>query len=153
MRTNTTRFVAVTAIALALGGTALGTAAVANAGTMPTDGPTVAMTITNNTDNPMLLDSASNPYGQWINGPRSYLAPHTTEIVTAYSSDPRGIGVDVTYSVADGVQTVMAANNYAGNPTLDGTRIIGDPTHVILTDYMATGYPTMNASYDVFTQN
>ncbi|MDJ0110505.1 hypothetical protein QM646_29005, partial [Rhodococcus erythropolis] len=88
MRTNTTRFVAVTAIALALGGTALGTAAVANAGTMPTDGPTVAMTITNNTDNPMLLDSASNPYGQWINGPRSYLAPHTTEIVTAYSSDP-----------------------------------------------------------------
>ncbi|MDJ0110780.1 hypothetical protein QM646_30385, partial [Rhodococcus erythropolis] len=83
----------------------------------------------------------------------SYLAPHTTEIVTAYSSDPRGIGVDVTYNVADGVQTVMAANNYAGNPTLDGTRIIGDPTHVILTDYMATGYPTMNASYDVFTQN
>ncbi len=101
MRTNTTRFVAVTAIALALGGTALGTAAVANAGTMPTDGPTVAMTITNNTDNPMLLDSASNPYGQWINGPRSYLAPDTTEIVTAYSSDPRGIGVDVTYNVAD----------------------------------------------------
>lgn len=116
MRTNTTRFVAVTAIALAVGGTALGTAAIANAGTMPTDGPTVAMTITNNTDNPMLLDSASNPYGQWINGPRSYLAPHTTEIVTAYSSDPRGIGVDVTYNVADGVQTVMAANNYVATP-------------------------------------
>ncbi len=145
MRTNTTRFVAVTAIALAVGGTALGTAAIANAGTMPTDGPTVAMTITNNTDNPMLLDSASNPYGQWINGPRSYLAPHTTEIVTAYNEDPRGLTVDVVYSTPGGGQAVFMANDYPQFDT-DGTRTT-DPDHYFISSYIDGYYPNLSVGY------
>ncbi|MFE3291914.1 hypothetical protein [Rhodococcus sp. NPDC059234] len=141
------RYAVLPVAALAVAGTALATTGVAGAGTLPTDGPTIAMTITNATDSPIVLQGSSNPYGQWISAPRGFVAPHTTEIVTAHNTDPNGVGVDVTYAMPGGAHAVFAANNYRGASSLDGTRITGTPGAYGINPTLDTGYPNMNAGY------
>lgn len=157
MNTSTRRraelFVAVPATALAVIGLTVGGTGVANAGTLPSNGPTVAMTISDDTDVPMVLQGSSNPYGQWIQGPASYVAPHSSEIVTAHSDDPRGIGVDATYSIP-GADAVFSAGNYSpGGPNVDGTRVDGNVGHTYgISSWIETGYPNMNAGYHLYGQ-
>ncbi|TQF69253.1 hypothetical protein FK531_10950 [Rhodococcus spelaei] len=141
------RYAVLPVTALAVAGVAHATAGAADAGTLPTDGPTIAMTITNATDAPMVLQDSSNPYGQWMSAPRGFLAPHSTEIVTAYNNDPNGVGVDVTYALPGGAQAVFAANNYRGASSLDGTRITGVAGAYGINPTLDTGFPNLNAGY------
>ncbi|MFD4180512.1 hypothetical protein [Rhodococcus sp. NPDC058514] len=150
-RRRVARIATLPAAALALAGTALGlTGATASAGTLPTTGPTIAMTITNNTGQPMVLRGSDNPYGEWVQGPRAVLAPWSSEIVTATNNDPRGIGVDVTYSLPGDAQAVFMANNYRGDASLDGTRMTGrDGAYYGIAGSMDTGFPNLNAGYTI----
>ncbi|MFI6432450.1 hypothetical protein [Rhodococcus oryzae] len=138
-------------LALAFAAATLGfTGAAASAGTLPTTGPTIAMTITNNTGQPMVLQGSDNPYGEWIQGPRAILAPWSSEIVTATNNDPRGIGVDVTYGLPGDAQAVFMANNYQGDASLDGTRMTGnDGVYYGIASTMDTGFPNLNAGYTI----
>lgn len=155
MNVTTTRRLARIAVlplaVLALTGTAVG---VANAGTLPATGPTVAMTISNNTNDPMILQGSDNPYGQWINGPQAIIPPHSQSIVTAANNDPGGLGVDVTYSLPGG-DAVFMANNYSYNGgDLNGTRIEGQAgNHYRIDSRMDTGFPYLNAGYTVGPQS
>lgn len=144
------RYAALPLAALAIAGTTLAATGVANAGTLPATGPTVAMTITNNTNDPMILQGSDNPYGQWINGPQAIIPPHSQSIVTAADNDPGGIGVDVSYSLPGG-SAVFMANNYSYNGgDLNGTRIEGQAGgHYRLDSRMDTGFPYLNAGYTV----
>lgn len=67
MRTTARRrvalFIALPATAVAVTGFAIAAAGVATAGTMPTSGPTIAMTISNDTDLPMVLAARRTPTG------------------------------------------------------------------------------------------
>jgi hypothetical protein len=147
---RTTRFAALPLIALAAVGTAVGAAGIANAGTLPTDGPTIAMTIRNNTNDTMYLQGSSNPYGEWIAAPRGVLAPHSTEIVTAHSRNTNGFGVDATYSVRGDATAVFSAYDYSynGGTNTEGTRTTGnDGRDFAISSWIDSRYPTMNVSY------
>ncbi|MFC9790657.1 hypothetical protein [Rhodococcus sp. NPDC127528] len=135
---------------LAAVGTTVASTGIANAGTLPATGPTVAMTITNSTNDPMILRGSANPYGQWINGPQAIIPPHSQSIVTAGGNDPGGIGVDVAYSLPGG-DAVFLANNYGYNGgDLNGTRLEGQAAGSYRLDsHMDTGFPYLNAGYTV----
>ena len=103
------------------------------------------MTISNDTEQTIHLEGADNPYGQWMQSPRQSLAPHETEIVTAYNQDPRGLTVDVVYSTPDGGQAVFMANDYPQFDT-DGTRTT-DPDHYFISSYIDGYYPNLSVGY------
>jgi hypothetical protein len=145
-----TRYAALPLIALATVGTAVGAVGAATAGTLPTDGPTIAMTIRNNSNETMFLQGSSNPYGEWIQAPRGVLAPHSTEIVTAHSRNHDGFGVDATYSVRGDATAVFSAYDYSynGGTNTEGTRTTGnDGRGFDISSWIDSSYPTMNVSY------
>ncbi|MGW0045487.1 hypothetical protein [Rhodococcus sp. NPDC003348] len=144
------RYAVLPLAALVAVGTAVAVGGTATAGTLPATGPTVAMTITNDTNDPMILQGSDNPYGRWINGPQAIIPAHSQSIVTAANSDPGGIGVDVTYSVPGG-DAVFMANNYSYNGgDLNGTRLEGQAAgRYRLDSRMDTGFPYLNAGYTV----
>ena len=80
-----------------------------------------------------------------MQSPRQSLAPHETEIVTAYNQDPRGLTVDVVYSTPDGGQAVFMANDYPQFDT-DGTRTT-DPDHYFISSYIDGYYPNLSVGY------
>lgn len=135
--------------ALAVTGLALGAAGVANAGTLPTTGNTIAMTVANDTDQTIYLQGADNPYGTWIAAPPQSVAPHSSRIITAANNDPRGLGVDATYSLPDGSGTVVfMANDYSSSTDIDGTRTTGPHAgHYSVSSWIDTNYPNMNVAY------
>lgn len=149
-RRRFTRFAAIPLAGLAAVGIAFGAAGIASAGTMPSTGPTIAMTIHNTTGQDMILQGSDNPYGEWIHGPNAVLAPGASEIVTATNNDPRGIGVDVTYSLPGDAQAVFTANNYSNDANTSGTRMTGRDGHFYsVYSTVDTGFPTMNAGYSI----
>ena len=150
--TATTRrtFIAAPIIGLALLGAGTG---LATAGTLPTTGSTIAMTITNNTNQTMTLTGDYTDTGDFIAAPRDTLAPGASEIVTASTTSQGGLTAVVNYGLPDTntIVTFQANNNPNGSST-DGTAING--THARRFGYtstMDTEYPAMNAGFTVYT--
>ncbi|MCD2153137.1 MAG: hypothetical protein K0Q46_1950 [Rhodococcus erythropolis] len=139
------RYVVAAITALAAGALTLGLSGIASAGTLPTTGNTITMTISNDTEQTIHLEGADNPYGQWMQSPRQSLAPHETEIVTAYNQDPRGLTVGLVYSTPGGGQAVFMANDYPQFDT-DGTRTT-DPDHYFISSYIDGYYPNLSVGY------
>ena len=117
---------------------------------MPLAGASVAITIANNTDQPLFLQNSSTQNGEFIAAPRAVLAPFQSEIVTAHSYDPSGVGVYVTYSLRDGPQAVLAANGYEDAANLDGTYISGNAGRWGIDRSLATEYPAVNAAFTIY---
>lgn len=134
--------------ALAVLGAGIGMAGLANAGTLPTNGDTVAMTIYNNTDQTMYLNSMSNPQGDWIAAPQNTLAPNSHEIVTAAGSGP-SMSVSVDYSIGGGAHhAVFSANQAPYSANTDGTGIMGGAgAGYDLSTHIDSGNPAMNVGY------
>ncbi len=136
---------------LAALGVAVGAAGVANAGTLPTTGQTVAMTIYNNTGQPMDLVGSDNPYGQWISGPCAVLEPEGTEIVTATANSAGGFGIDVVYALPGDARAVFMANNYDFPADTNGTRMVGrDASYYGIPANVDSGFPAMNSGSNIF---
>ena len=133
------RYVVAAITALAAGALTLRLSGIASAGTLPRTGNTITMTISSDTEQTIHLEGADNSYGQWMQGPRQSLAPHETEIVTAYNQDPRGLTVDVVYSTPGGGQAAFMAND---NPQFetDGTRTT-NADHYSISGYIDGYYP------------
>lgn len=150
-KNRTARFAAVSVAGLAALGVAVGTTGVANAGTLPTTGPTVAMTIYNNTGQPMDLVGSDNPYGKWISGPRAVLEPGGTEIITAAANSAGGFGIDVVYALPGDARAVFMANNYGLPVDTNGTRMVGrDASYYGIHTNVDSGFPAMNSGYNIF---
>lgn len=144
-RTRACAALALTAVA------AFAVPATANGETLPADAPTITMTIANETDAPMVLKAIGNPYGEWVDEPKSVVAAHTTEVVTAGSTDRRGFGVQVTYTMPGEATAVFMASNYGtGVANGDGTRVAGPNHHEYATDVQVdAGFPFMNVTYTI----
>ena len=131
-------------------GLALGTAAVASAGTVPVTGPgepSVAMTITNHTDRNEFLVSSNSGDGNWVNAPKWVLGPGTSETVTAVAPSSGHLEVDARYDVGVGGPTA----NYRVNDLQIGANTLA--SGVVGSQYwmntsVQTGYPTVNATFD-----
>ncbi|MEE2031089.1 hypothetical protein [Rhodococcus chondri] len=130
---------------------ALGAPATASSETLPTDVPTIAMTVENDSDAPMVFDTHSNPYGRWVDEPATVVPAHTTQQVTAASSDRRGFGVQVSYTMPGDASVVLMANNHGtGVANADGTRIDGANRHGYTVDARVDdSYPYMNVTFTV----
>lgn len=131
-------------IALAAPSTAVGDA-------LPTDGPTIAITVTNDTDAPMVLAGNNNPYGRWVDEPATVVSARASETITAVSADRRGFGVQVSYTMPGDASVVLMANNFGTGPAnADGTRIDGGNQHgYSVTPHVDTGYPFMTMNFVV----
>ncbi|MBM7459484.1 hypothetical protein ACIBED_13485 [Rhodococcus coprophilus] len=125
-------------LALAAPSTALGDE-------LPTDGPTITITITNDTDAPMVLAGKCNPYGRWIDEPAAVVSARASETVTAVGSDRRGFGVQVSYTMPGEASVVLMANDFGTGPANpDGTRVAGANRHGYSVEpNVDTGYPFM----------
>lgn len=123
----------------------------AGADTLPTDVPTITMTVRNDTDSPMVLAGVVNQYGRWVDGAASVIAAKTTETITASSDDGRGFGVQVTYTMPGDAAVVMMANNHGTGPAnTDGTRVNGTNHHrYAVTSAIGAGYPFMTTTFTV----
>lgn len=152
MSTTTLRRIVLTSIAAgAAVATMAGFAGIASASTLPSNAPTTAMTITNDTNNTLWFVGSRNPDGSWIAAPHN-LAPHQTETVTAMSNNTTPIfPVNAAFAIGTtgDVAHFDSVNSYMGDST-DSTKVTG-PTGI---DYdhglqaqIVTGAPALNASY------
>ncbi|MCE5291270.1 MAG: hypothetical protein LLG14_18810 [Nocardiaceae bacterium] len=137
-------------VGIAIVGTGLGFVATAHAGTLPTDGDTVAMTIHNNTDQTMTLAAQYTNVGDFIAAPQQVLAPHTSEIVTASSHNHDRMAAVMSYQLPDHTVVVFEANNLPDGANTTGTVTAGPSAgqYAIATS-LDTGFPNLNASYTV----
>ncbi|MBF0662042.1 hypothetical protein [Rhodococcus sp. (in: high G+C Gram-positive bacteria)] len=143
-----TRAVAAAALTIAATLTAPGTAA---ADSPSADGPTITVTIRNETDAPMVLTSKDNPYGSWVDEPATVVPARSSETVSASSSDRRGFGVQVDYTMPGDATVTLMANNYGtGVANGDGTHIDGANRHGYAVEARVdAGYPFMAADFAV----
>lgn len=149
--TKSRRRIIYTAIAgTAVVATMAGFAGIASAGTLPTNAPTTAMTITNQTNQTLWLANSDNPYGSWIAAPHQSLAPGQTEIVTAVSNNTTPvfpITVSYAYGTVGSVANFVSTNSYMGAGT-DGSGVTGpNVTNLGVQTSVDSGAPAVNASY------
>ncbi len=144
------RLIIVPIAAAAAIGTMVGMAGIASAGTLPTDSPTTAMTITNDTNQTMWLANSNNPYGSWIATPRQSLAPHASEIVTAVSNKSTPvfpISISYAYGSLGAVANFVSTNDYMG-ATTNGSGVTGyNVQNYDVQTSIESGAPAVNASY------
>ncbi|CAM3661679.1 hypothetical protein [Smaragdicoccus niigatensis] len=148
--TSTRRRIVFSAIAgTAVVATMAGLSGVATAGTLPTDVPTTAMTITNNTGHALTIDDANIPYGYWIAAPRESLAPGQTEIITGASNNRAPVfPISISYQMdTNTIVKFVSTNDYMGANT-DGSNVSGPgaSTYTVQST-IDTGAPNVNASY------
>ncbi|MEU5844188.1 hypothetical protein [Rhodococcus sp. NPDC047139] len=141
---------AVAAAALSVAATLTAPAA-ATADPVPPDGPTITVTINNETDAPMVLTSADNPYGSWVDEPATVVPAGSTETVSAGSTDRRGFGIQIDYTMPGDATVALFANNYGtGVANGDGTHIEGVNRHEFaVATTVEDGYPFMTADFTV----
>lgn len=131
--------------------TSLVVPATASAEPLPGDMPSITMVVRNDTDSPMVLSGAVNEYGRWVDTASSVVAARATETITASSSDRRGFGAQVTYTMPGDATVVLMANNYGTGPAnADGTRVDGRNQHrYAVATSVDTGFPFMNSEFTV----
>lgn len=143
-----TRAVAAAALTVVAALTAPATAA---ADSPSPDGPTISVTIRNDTDAPMVLTSKDNPYGRWVDEPATVVPARSTETVSASSTDRRGFGIRIGYTMPGDATVALMANNYGtGVANGDGTHIEGVNRHgFAVATTVEDGYPFMTANFAV----
>ncbi|MEO9329308.1 hypothetical protein [Gordonia aurantiaca] len=89
---------------LGVAGLAFGAAGAARAGTMPIvrpGEPTIAMTITNHTNQPEYLIGSHTSGGQWVNAPAKILYPGASQTITAAAPLSNHLDINATYRIGN----------------------------------------------------
>ncbi|ACY23421.1 hypothetical protein Gbro_4275 [Gordonia bronchialis DSM 43247] len=131
---------------------AAGGAGLAHAGTVPArpGEPTVAMTLTNHTNHTEWLVSATPGTGQWVQAPTRALAPGASETIVSAAPGSSYETVFVTYRIgAVGPRATYNIENVRGNVNTNMTGTTGGH-YFINSPHIATGYPNVNVSYDLW---
>lgn len=89
------------------------------------DGPTVTMTISNNTGQAMLLAGAEAAAGVFAAAPPTTIEPGAVVVVTAEGHEQVGLSATVTYTLPDGTAATYAANDFEYTANTDGTGFTG----------------------------
>ncbi|MEZ7236690.1 hypothetical protein QYS60_02750 [Rhodococcus sp. GXMU-t2271] len=111
--------------------------------------PSIALTIRNDTSEPMVLRDSALPEGRWILPPPPSLRPGEAATVAASTGDDLGIGIRLTYSLPGGARAIFLAQTYRyGDSSVDGTRIEPDEGYVVHTQ-IDRRFPHMCAHYSV----
>ncbi|NDK92009.1 hypothetical protein GYA93_20905 [Gordonia desulfuricans] len=135
-------------------GLALGGAGLASAGTMPVTHPgepTIAMTITNHTDQTERLAGATPGTGQWVQAPRTTLAPGASETVTTVAPNSSYETVFVNYRIgALGPRATYNVEDVQGDVNTAMTGISGGGHYMINAPQIDSGYPNVTVSYDLW---
>ncbi|WP_435278104.1 hypothetical protein [Rhodococcus yananensis] len=123
----------------------------AGADPLPTDVPTITMTVRNDTDAPMVLSGVVNQFGSWVDEASTVVSARTTETISAASTDRRGFGVQVSYTMPGDARVVLMTSDYGTGPAnTDGTRIDGGNQHgYAVASTVDTGFPYMTATFTV----
>lgn len=131
--------------------TTLAVPVTAGADALPTDVPTVSITVRNDTDAPLVLAGTVNQFGTWVDEAATVVSAHGVETISAASLDRRGFGVQITYTMPGDARVVFMTNDYGTGPAnTDGTRIDGDNRHGYAVDSTVdTGFPYMTATFTV----
>ncbi|MFW0793790.1 hypothetical protein AAFP30_08265 [Gordonia sp. CPCC 205515] len=135
-------------------GLAVGGSGLANAGTLPVTHPgepTVAMTLTNHTNHTEWLASATPGTGHWVQAPSRTLAPGASEtVVSAAPTTPYETDF-VTYRIgAFGPTATYNVENVRGDVNTAMTGTAGGGHYFINAPHIASGYPNVNVSYDLW---
>ena len=134
-------------------GLAAGGAGLANAGTLPVTHPgepTVAMTLANHTNKTEWLASATPGSGHWVQAPTRSLAPGASETVVSVAPNSTYETVFVNYRIgAFGPTATYNIENVRGNVNTNMTGTSGGH-YFINQPHIATGYPNVNVSYDLW---
>ncbi|MGC4935968.1 hypothetical protein ACLQ3C_20060 [Gordonia sp. DT30] len=135
------------------GALAAGGAGLASAGTVPVNHPgepTVAMTITNHTDQIEWLAGATPGTGQWVQAPHEMLAPGAPETVVTNAPNSSYETVFVNYRIgAFGPRATYNVEDMQGNVNTAMTGISGGH-YFINAPQIDSGYPNVNVSYDLW---
>ncbi len=155
MNTKSRRITAAIAAAAVATGVGFAATGAANAGTIPVTypgQPSVAMTITNYTNQ---FESLRYEYtdGQFVNAPQQMLAPYASETVVATAPDGHsGLSTDIRYQVGMfGPSANYAMAQWPGVTNTGNTAVFGNGSqrHWISTG-VSTGSPNVNVSYDLW---
>lgn len=114
----------------------------------PGTGTTVAMTVTNDTDDELTLVSSTNPQGRWVEAPPVTLAPRSSAVVSVWSNDLRGVSFGVRYAVRGAEAVFSAGNRTPYGADIAGTRLEGDARGSYgISTRIDTCYPSMTLEY------
>ncbi|WP_432571666.1 hypothetical protein [Kineococcus sp. SYSU DK005] len=96
----------------------------------------------NNSDQPLTLVSATNPYGHWQDRAPQTIPAHTTGVsISDYSNNIEGSEIDVTYALPDGSQvTFQGLVPLAGSDSISGSTT--SPAYVLHGQSDAGFHPT-----------
>ncbi|MCD2147167.1 hypothetical protein [Gordonia paraffinivorans] len=138
---------------LGIAGLALGAAGAAHAGTMPIvrpGEPTVAMTITNHTNQPEHLIGSSAAGGEWVNAPAKVLYPGASQTITATAPLSGGLDVNAMYRIGDdGPIARYQVNNHRAGTNTAMTGISGrHAQRYWINSKIDTGFPQANVRFD-----
>ena len=150
VKTRTLAALAATGIAAGL---IAGGAGLASAGTVPVTHPgepSVAMTLTNHTNQTEWLASATPGSGQWVQAPQRTLAPGACETVVSVAPNSSSETVFVNYRIgAFGPTATYNLENVRGDVNTDMTGTSGGH-YFINSPQISTGYPNVNVGYDLW---
>ncbi|PYE18600.1 hypothetical protein DFR67_104179 [Williamsia limnetica] len=130
-----------------------GVAGAANAGTVPVTHPgepSIAMTISNNTNQTEYLVGNESSSGGWVNGPKDTLAPGESETIVAVAGSENILETDVEYQIgATGpVATYRVVDSQMDGASTFGSGINGDgSTNYVLIPGIQSAFPNANATF------
>src|SRR5690606_33524522 len=99
----------------------------------------------------MVLTSTENLYGTWVDEPATVVPARSTDTVSASSTDRRGFGIQIDYTMPGDATVVFIGNNYGtGVANVDGTHVAGVNRHGYAVAATAGDeYPYMTADFVV----
>ena len=85
----------------------------------PVRGKSIAITITNHTDEILVLVGTTKPNGKWITAPTAYLAPHTFQVVRALTPEADRFDIALTYSLSGRRHVTLRAGSNGSSVNID----------------------------------
>lgn len=130
-----------------------GVAGAANAGTVPVTHPgepSIAMTITNSTNQTEYLSGNGSSSGGWVNAPKDTLAPGESETVVAVAGNQNFLETDAEYQIdATGpIATYRVVDSQIDGASTFGTGVNGNgSTNYALSSGVQSAFPNANVTF------
>jgi hypothetical protein len=84
-----------------------------------TYGKSIAITITNHTNETLVLVGTTKPHGNWITAPTPYVSPRSYQVVHALTPDPDRFDVALTYALSGSRHVTLRAGSNGSSVNID----------------------------------
>ena len=112
-------------------------------------GKSIAITITNHTDEILVLVGTTKPNGKWITAPTAYLAPHTYQVVRALTPESDRFDVALTYSLSGRRHVTLRAGSNGSSVNIDRGRFRQENGDLRVGSIITGSAENMRAAFDV----